>query len=268
MILLWTNGCRPLFLERRLLPDLSTNHLEFIMHGAFLLLLVLPWPAASVQQTRGGSQPAAASETGSIVGSVAYRADPKRRWRYSRYYIKNPKTGRLAEAVVGLRGRSLRKSAPSVKARTATIDQKNFLFTPETVAIRAGDSVQFTNSDDATHNVRATHALANMNASMPKGGDYVHRFDKAGGARSPVRIGCAYHGAMRAWVFVFDHPHFKVTDASGDFRFTEVPAGEYDLEVRHPAGSLSWRMRVRVAAGKTTKLDVVVSPDDLQGSIR
>ena len=36
---------------------------------------------------------------GAIEGVVTYHADAKRPWRYSRYYIKQAKTGELAEAV-------------------------------------------------------------------------------------------------------------------------------------------------------------------------
>ncbi len=58
------------------------------MNSAFLLLFVLPWsgnpapqPIALTAQTAAKSP-----QTGVITGSVVYRADAKRRWRYSRYY--------------------------------------------------------------------------------------------------------------------------------------------------------------------------------------
>ena len=97
------------------------------------------------------------TKTGSIEGRVLYKADPKRRWRYSRYYIKNRKTGELAEAVVVVTGASLKNHFPPQKEKTAIVDQKDFRFIPETVAIRAGDRVKFLNSDGATHNVFAFH---------------------------------------------------------------------------------------------------------------
>ena len=103
-----------------------------------------------------------ANTGGVIEGVVSYRADAERPWRYSRYYIKQAKTGELAEAVVALRSKSLfgRGERPP---ETVTIDQQNFQFVPETVLIRAGDSVTFTNSDDALHNVRSSSRIASFN---------------------------------------------------------------------------------------------------------
>ena len=48
------------------------------------------------------------------------------------------------------------KQAADAEPATTVIDQKDFRFIPETVAIRAGDSVKFTNSDPQLHNVRTS----------------------------------------------------------------------------------------------------------------
>jgi hypothetical protein len=78
-----------------------------------------------------------------------------------------------------------------------------------------------------------------------------------------VKIDCVFHGAMRAWIFVFRHPHFALTGTDGKFRFEGVPPGEYDLDVAHPAGRLGASRRVMVAAGRTTAVELALSPDDL-----
>src|SRR5262245_29082859 len=95
-----------------------------------------------------------ASNAGAIEGTVSYQADPNRPWRYARYYVKQPKTGELAEAVVALRAKATRED--SKQPQSIVVDQQNFQFLPETVAIRRGDSVKFTNADQATHNVQAS----------------------------------------------------------------------------------------------------------------
>jgi plastocyanin len=211
---------------------------------------------------QGLPQVFAAEPAGVIEGTVTYRADPQRPWRYGRYYIKQTKTGELAEAVVAIRGGRLIGAGAQPQAKTVTIDQKNFQFLPETVAIRAGDSVKFTNSDQATHNVQATGDIASFNVTMPAGGSHTARLDHAGGIRQPLKIGCVFHSAMQAWVFVFDHPHFQLTTETGRFRLEGVPPGEYDLEMIHPAGALRWRKRVAVEAGAKLHVDISVSPDD------
>jgi plastocyanin len=198
--------------------------------------------------------------TATIEGTVTYKADPKRPWRYARYYIKSPKTGELAEAVVALRA----KSTPDANrpAETVVIDQQNFQFQPETVAIRRGDSVTFTNSDAATHNVQTSGEIATFNVNTPGGGSHTFRFDKAGGTRQPATVGCVFHSAMRAYVFVFDHPWYALTPASGRFKLANIPPGDYDLELVHPAGELHWRQKITVEPSKALQLDITLSPDD------
>jgi plastocyanin len=147
-------------------------------------------------------------------------------------------------------------------AETVTIDQQNFQFTPETVVIRRGDSVRFTNADATTHNVQSSSEIATFNVNMPGGGEQTIKFDKAGGTRQPVQVGCVFHSAMRAFIFVFDHPWYQITSTSGRFKLADVPPGMYDLEMVHPAGGLTWRKRVEIKPGETLNVDIRVSPDD------
>jgi plastocyanin len=205
------------------------------------------------------SSPAVA-QSGTVEGLITYQADPARPWRYARYYVKQAKTGELAETVVAIRAK------PAVEndrqPQTVVVDQHNFQFTPETVVIRRGDSVKFTNADQSTHNVQSSSEIATFNANMPGGGEQVVRFDRAGGIRQPVTVGCVFHSAMRAYIFVFDHPWYQLTAADGRFRLADVPPGEYELEIAHPAGELRTRKRITVKAGEVTQIDIRLSPDD------
>lgn len=234
---------------------------QFCLHLLFAVVLAV--------SLRGGNSVVAAHaspapKTGVIEGAVTYKADAKRPWRYARYYVKSAKGGELSEAVVAIRGKALDKSK-SASPTTVKIDQKDFQFEPELVAIRVGDSVAFSNSDTATHNVRASGEVADFNLTMPAGGSgHTIKFEKAGGVRRPVEIGCVFHSNMRAWVFVFDHPFFAVTKADGKFRLADVPEGEYELELVHAAGGLKTKKAVTVKAGGTAKLDFELSPSDVR----
>lgn len=223
-----------------------------------LRLLIVLTVLHSLPLRAGGAQDASAS--GSIEGTVFYQADTARPWRYARYYIKSSKTGELAEAVVALRARGVRDAERTPK--TVTVDQQNFQFQPEIVAIRRGDAVTFSNSDQATHNVQTSSEIASFNVNTPGGGAHTFRFDKAGGTRQYATIGCVFHSNMRAFVVVFDHPWYTLTPASGKFRLSDVPPGEYDLEMVHPAGELRWKQRVKILPGQTAQVDIRVSPDD------
>ncbi len=202
----------------------------------------------------------ASTQTATIEGAVSYQADPARPWRYARYYVKQPKTGELAEAVVALRAKPVTDA--DRQPQTAIIDQKNFQFSPETTVIRRGDAVRFTNEAPTTHNVQTSSEIANFNFNMPGGSEHTERFTRAGGVRQPAQLGCVFHSAMRAWIFVFDHPWYQLTAADGKYRLSAVPPGEYDLEVVHPAGELRWRKHIQVQPGETLRIDIRVSPDD------
>ncbi len=204
-----------------------------------------------------------ADELGVIEGTVSYQADGARPWRYARYYVKQAKTGELAEAVVALRAKPAVDGAR--QPRIVVVDQENFLFTPETVVLQRGDSIKFTNADQATHNVQSSSEIAAFNANLPRDGEFVVRFEKAGGVRQPVTVGCVFHSAMRANIFVFDHPWCQLTAADGKFRLADVPPGEYDLEVAHPAGELRSRRKVMVKAGEVVRIDFRLSADDKRG---
>ena len=206
---------------------------------------------------------AATSAAGTIEGTVIYKADPKRKWRYARYYIEDRKQGHLAEAVVGLRSTKLKKLAPPSKPKATTIDQKETRFTPETVAIRSGDSVRFTNSDPFIHNVHTSNPLCRFDDSIKTGQSFSQTFTRAGGIRRPIVLGCRFHSVMQAWVFVFDHPWFQLTSTDGRFRLDKVPPGTYQLRMSHPAGDLQWSKKVEVKAGETVIIDIRVTPDNL-----
>ncbi len=204
-----------------------------------------------------------AAETTGISGSIRYEADVKRPWRYGRYYVSKAPGHTLSSALVCLRGRSLKGLQPRKSPAVTHVDQRDYRFIPETVAIREGDSIRFTNSDPALHNVRADSGIESFNISLAPDGELLQPFRRAGNARKPVVIGCAFHSQMQAWVYVFDHPFFAVTVEDGKFQFDAVPPGDYDLEIIHPSGKLQQVRPVQVKAGETLALDLTLTPDDL-----
>ena len=202
---------------------------------------------------------AAPSAKGSVSGRVRYVADPARPWRFGRFYVNNAKDGWLTEAVVALEAPGL--GGPATEPKTVHIDQKDFQFTPETAAIRTGDSIRFTNSDEALHNVLTFESGSPFNVNLSAGQEHTHRFDEGKGLDQPIHLTCVFHGAMRAWVYAFPHPYFGLTGKDGLFRFENVPAGNYVLRLVHPAGGVEWRQPVTVKANEPVQLEVILTPD-------
>ena len=52
-----------------------------------------------------------------------------------------------------------------------------------------------------------------------------------------VPIRCGLHSWETAYVSIFDHPYFAVTDGNGNFSIPDVPSGNYTLEVIHRKGT-------------------------------
>ena len=204
-----------------------------------------------------------AAEGVRLDGTVHYDPDPARPWRYARYYVSRTPDRTLSDALVCLRGRTLKEAAPA-EPQFAQMDQSEFRFIPEVLAIRAGDQVRFTNSDAALHNVQDLGGVEPLNVSLPQEGEYVYTFRRAGNSRKPIRLGCSFHSQMQAWIYVFDHPFFAVTTINGAFSFENVPPGEYDLEVIHPSGKLSLSRPLKVVTGQPQTISVRLTPDHLQ----
>ena len=215
---------------------------------------------ASCLMRAGGSAAVAEDATGTVRGTVRYVTDPSRPWRLGRYYIRRAQTGELAEAVVALQSRGLRDPNGHRDPVTVTVDQKNFQFVPETSVIHVGDQVRFLNSGDHAHNVKTSHARHSFNVTMPVDGEHYERFNVATGTRDPFVIDCVFHASMKAWIFVFEHPWFALTGENGVFELTDVPPGEYRLEVVHPAGGLRSSETIQVAAGQTTEVSIPLRP--------
>jgi plastocyanin len=161
--------------------------------------------------------------------------------------------GGLRFAVAFLDG-PLEDGAPTL--HPATLDQVGFIFRPPVLAVREGQPVRFTNQDGANHTVRSHHGepANRFNVYTGAGQEGTHRFMAT--KEAPAVITCDIHPWMIAWIYAFDHRYFAVTDQSGRFRISGIPAGRYQLAVRQPAGSLRRDLPVLVAAGETARVKI------------
>jgi plastocyanin len=162
--------------------------------------------------------------------------------------------GGIANAVVRL-SNITKGAALQPPAAKPTLDQKVCQFRPHVVMLPAGTALNVTNSDGILHNVH-TYGEANppVNKAQPGFKKQIDlQFDKP---EFPVRVECDAHSWMKAWIVVQDHPYYAVTDASGNFSLTNVPAGDYDLEVwQETLGRKT--AKVSVPAGGTATASVV-----------
>jgi plastocyanin len=108
----------------------------------------------------------------------------------------------------------------------AQMDQRNESFVPHVLAIVTGTTVDFPNNDHTYHNVFSLSKTKPFdlgryaaNRSKPI------RFDRPG----IVRVFCDIHSHMSAFILVFAHRYFAVTDDEGRYRIDNVPPGAYTV---------------------------------------
>lgn len=136
----------------------------------------------------------------------------------------------------------------------AVMDQRNETFLPRLLAVQTGTTVDFPNSDSTYHNVFSLSRARRFDLGRYAAGRTKSvRFDRPG----VVRVFCDIHSHMSAFVVVFNHPYFRVTDADGRFRIDNVPPGTYTV-VGWYDGEARTQRSVTVTAGAVADLELVV----------
>ena len=135
------------------------------------------------------------------------------------------------------------------------MDQQNQTFVPHVLAIVAGTTVDFPNSDRTYHNVFSLSKTRTFDLGRyAVGRSKAVRFDQPG----IVRVFCDIHSHMSAYILVFSHRYFAVTDEEGRYRIDNVPPGSYTVVAWHESLPADTR-RVGVPDGGETDLNFALS---------
>jgi plastocyanin len=133
----------------------------------------------------------------------------------------------------------------------AVLDQHNETFVPHVLAITTGTTVDFPNSDKFFHNVFSLSKTKRFDLGRYAAGHSQSvRFDRPG----IVRVFCDIHSHMNAFILVFSHPFFALTDAEGRYHIDNVPPGTYNV-VAWNEGNSSEPRPVTVPDGGVGELD-------------
>jgi plastocyanin len=126
------------------------------------------------------------------------------------------------------------------------MDQRNETFFPHVLAIVAGTTVDFPNSDQTYHNVFSLSKTKSFDLGRyAVGRSKSVRFDRPG----IVRVFCDIHSHMSAFILVFSHRYFSVADAEGRYRLDNVPPGTYTVVAWNESAPLESRQAVIPEAG-------------------
>ncbi|NWJ41988.1 MAG: DUF2012 domain-containing protein [Geothrix sp.] len=120
-------------------------------------------------------------------------------------------------------------AAPAAHAK---MDQKNLVFIPHVMAVLAGTTVDYLNSDAVLHNVFSPDACCDKFnlGTWPQGQSKSYTFKK----ECAATLLCKVHPEMEGFVVTSPTPYFAVTKADGSFTIPNVPDGAYTVKVWHP----------------------------------
>ena len=123
-------------------------------------------------------------------------------------------------------------AASAAEKKQIVVDQREKQFVPYVTAVQVGTAVIFPNSDKIRHHVYSFSPAKKFELPLYSGvpAEPV-MFDKAGF----VTLGCNIHDWMIAYVAVLPTPYFQVTRQDGRAALKDLPAGQYTMQVWHPA---------------------------------
>ena len=194
-------------------------------------------PASSMAQYKGGD----VKDGGSVSGTVKFKgtAPAPKKLEVSKdkeVCGKSPKVdqslvvnnGNLANAVVTITDI---KSGKKIDAKKVTLDQKGCEYQPHVLAFPVGTTVEILNPDGILHNVHSYSKVNSpFNMAQPK---FKKTLDVKIDKPEAIEVKCDVHGWMQGWLVATPTPYVAVTDNSGNFKMTDVPAGTYTVEIWH-----------------------------------
>ena len=162
---------------------------------------------------------------------------------YNQSFIIN-EAGYLQNVLVYLKDVKYDGNTPDTQA---VIDQNGCMYSPHVQGMMVGQDLLIKNSDATLHNIHGLPKLnSEFNFAMPK--VVKEKAIKMAKAENFIKIKCDVHSWMKAYVSVFDHPYFAVTDDSGHYQIDNIPPGDYEV--------IAWQEKFK---DKTLNASVTVS---------
>lgn len=196
------------------------------------------------------------SQAGSVSGRVLFEGDPPKRQAVSMPdpWCKQHHPEPLLDERVVVENGALRDVLVHVKTGLETfvfdyektearLDQKDCVYVPHVLAVRAFQPVRVTSSDGTTHNVNTSRSAQGFNKTFNGPGEFFIWQPKK--PELNIYSTCNIHPWMEAYIHVLPHPYFQVTGPDGAFELKNLPPGTYTLEALHPVlGAVSAEVTV------------------------
>jgi hypothetical protein len=218
------------------------------MKSKAIFLIVLVLVLASVRGAAQSSyQTITVNDGGTITGTVKWAGpvpklpailinkdpeicDPQgQKKRDLERLVISSNNGGVANTVVFLKDISRGKAMDLPEGRQF-LNQKTCRYEPHVLLVPDNGTLQLKSSDPILHTVHMSGA-SDYNLPFPFANQTVSRTMNREGT---VDLRCnAGHVWMNAEMLVVPHPYYAVTDEDGNFKLTNVPPGEYEIEAWH-----------------------------------
>jgi len=135
--------------------------------------------------------------------------------------------GGIANVVVTVKAAKGKKL--EVPATNPVFDQKMCEFHPHVLVFPAGSTIDVINSDGILHNIHTTSTVnPSQNQAQPKFKPKIQiKVEKP----ETIAIKCDVHGWMSGYWVATETPYVAVTAADGSFKISDLPPGDYDVEL-------------------------------------
>lgn len=143
------------------------------------------------------------------------------------------------------------------KNQPVTIDNVKCRFEPHTVFVRSGQKLVLKNSDPVGHNCHIITFNNEHNINLPANGTAELVLEKP--EKAPGEVKCDIHPWMDSVIMIRDNPYVAFTDAQGQFRIENIPAGKWKFQFWHK--KVGWGSKLEIAGyqvGKRGEIEVEI----------
>lgn len=114
------------------------------------------------------------------------------------------------------------------KTQSPTISQSGLQFLPRVLAVSVGQTIQFPNEDDVSHNVFSLSEAKKFKLGIyPKGESRDVTFEKVG----VIDLFCSIHRHMHAVIVVTPSSHYSQTEIGKRYEIENIPSGKHTLKI-------------------------------------
>jgi plastocyanin len=166
--------------------------------------------------------------------------------------------GGVANVFIYLQRAPAGAKTPPVPQEPILFDQEHCTFKPHAMIVRAGQTMNITNSDPILHN---THFEPPRNQKFNQGinkgvlAPVVFKLPEP----APFEVKCDIHSFMHAYQIALDHTIAALTAEDGTFEIKDIPAGTHRFQVWHEGvdgGFLQRNLNVTIQADQVTELSI------------